>query len=92
MDAERRALDAMGLLVYTGFGVIEPTEEPMAQKKGRLGGRPKRTDNPQRLVTHLPGALKKRLQHQAVEESRSAGAIITEALLRYLATRERGRS
>lgn len=63
----------------------------MAKQKGK-GGRRKRTDNPQRLVTRIPGALKKRLQHRAIEEGRSAGAIIADALTEYLDARERGRS
>ena len=56
------------------------------------GGRPARTDDPQRLVTRIPGSLKKRLLHQAIEESRSAGAIIADALRAYLDARERRRS
>lgn len=59
------------------------------KKVGKIG-RPKRDDDPQRLVVHLPGALKKRLQHQAIEDRRTAGALITDALEAYLAKRERG--
>ena len=59
--------------------------------KKRKGGRPPRTDSPQRLVTRIPGALKRRLQHQAIEEGRSAGAIIADAVAEYLDPRERRR-
>ena len=64
----------------------------MAKRKGSPGGRPRRTDNPQRLVTRIPGALKKRLQHRAIEEGRSAGAVIASARAEYLDARERRRS
>lgn len=57
----------------------------MAKKQG---GRPPRTDSPLRLVTRLPGALKKRLQHRAIDEGRSAGEIIAEAVERYLDAKE----
>ncbi len=63
----------------------------MAKRRGK-GGRPARTDSPQRLVTHIAGALKKRLQHRAIEEGCSAGAIIERALEAYLSARERGRA
>lgn len=61
-------------------------------KTKRKGGRPKRTDSPTRIVTRLPGALKKRLLHRAIEESRPAGAIIAEALENYLNAKEGRRS
>ena len=77
--------------VYLGFVYTKPMDGPMAQSKPK-SGRPKRTDNPQRLVTRLPGALKKRLQHRAIEEGRPAGAIIADAIQEYLGARERRRT
>jgi len=55
------------------------------------GGRPPRTDEPRRLVTNLPAALKKRLQYQAIEEGRPAGAIVADALVAYLDKRKGAR-
>ena len=52
--------------------------------KGK-GGRPPRTDNPVRLTVHVPAALKKKLLHRAIEESRPAGDVVRDALRAYLA-------
>ncbi len=53
----------------------------MAPKKQ---GRPARTDNPVRLVVHVPRKLKEKLRLQALKEERDMGDLVSEALDRYL--------
>jgi len=61
-----------------------------AKTEKRGVGRPARTDNPQRLLVKIPGDLKKKLQHQAIDENRDMGAIITELIEAYL--RDKGKA
>ena len=50
----------------------------------RKQGRPARTDNPVRLVVHVPRKLKDKLRLQALSKERDMGELVTEALERYL--------
>jgi hypothetical protein len=51
-------------------------------------GRPRRGDDPQRLVVRVPAELKRWLAHRAIDEGRDMGHIVTEVLEEY---RKRGR-
>ena len=46
----------------------------------KKAGRPRRADNPQRLLIHLPGELKKWLRIHAITAERSVSSIVSEAL------------
>jgi hypothetical protein len=52
--------------------------------EGSEAGRPRRTDNPTRLVVHVPGKLKRRLRVHAALVDRDMGGIVTEALVMWL--------
>lgn len=50
----------------------------------RKVGRPPRPEPVERLVTYLPTALKKKLEHRAVDERRTLTELVTEAVRAYL--------
>jgi len=53
------------------------------------GGRPARRDEPERLVVRIAGELKRWLAHQAIDERRDMGQIVSEALEAYRNNSER---
>jgi hypothetical protein len=50
-------------------------------------GRPRRTDDPQRMTLKIAGDLKRQLQHRAIDEGRNANDIVEDALRVYLRRR-----
>jgi len=53
-------------------------------RKAKAIGRPRRTDNPTKLTIALAGDLKKALRIRAVEEGRTGGELVSDAVRAYL--------
>jgi hypothetical protein len=60
----------------------------MGSPRKRIGGRPRRTDNPTPIRVLLPGELRQWLRVRAAIEARDQGDVITDALRAYRARKE----
>jgi hypothetical protein len=61
----------------------------MAKAKAKRGrGRPRRTDDPTRIVVLLPGELRQWLRERAAREARDQGDVIADALTAYRTRKE----
>jgi hypothetical protein len=64
---------------------MQRKKRPTAKRKL---GRPRRPEGMERIAIHIPGNLKRWLQHRAIDEGKDMGQLVTEAIRLYRSRRK----